>query len=88
MPAARVWDPASGRVMEVLTTNEYMQFFTAVILDGALKGKSGRPYLKFGGLCLECQGYSDGVNTPELGDIILKPGDLYRQTTIYRFTNS
>ena len=87
VPAARVCDPASGRVMEVLTTETCVQFYSAAVLDGTLEGKSGRPYPKFGGLCLECQGYPDGVNHPELGDIILRPGGTYRQTTIYRFTN-
>lgn len=86
--AARLRDPASGRVMEVLTTESCLQFYSAAVLDWTLNGKSGRPYPKFGGLCLECQGYPDGVNTPELGDIILRPGGAYRQTTIYRFTTT
>ena len=85
--AARLRDPASGRVLEVFTTESCLQFYSAAVLDGTLKGKSGRPYPKFGGLCLECQDYPDGVNTPELGDIILRPGKTYQQTTIYRFTN-
>lgn len=87
MPAARLWDADSGRVMEVLTTESCLQLYSAAVLDGTLRGKSGRPYPQFAGLCLECQGYPDGGNTPELGDIILRPGGAYRQTTIYRFTN-
>ena len=82
---ARLEDPAGGRIMEVLTTEDCLQLYTAAVLDGSLTGKSGRPYPKFGGVCLECQGYPDGANHPELGDIILRPGDVYRQTTIYRF---
>jgi aldose 1-epimerase len=82
---ARLEDPASGRVMEVLTTEDCLQLYTGASLNGALIGKSGRPYPKFGGLCLECQGYPDGANHPELGDIILRPGEIYRQTTLYRF---
>jgi len=82
----RLEDPASGRVMEVETTEKCLQLYTAAVLDGSLIGKSGRPYPKFGGVCLECQGYPDGVNHPELGDIILRPGETYHQTTIYRFS--
>ena len=88
VPAARLYDPTSGRAMEVFTTEACLQLYSAAVLDGTLIGKSGRHYPKFGGLCLECQGYPDGVNTPELGDIILRPGGTYRQTTIYRFTNT
>jgi aldose 1-epimerase len=88
VPAAQVWDPLSGRRMEVLTTEDCVQFYSAAVLDGTLKGKSGKAYVKFGGLCLECQGYPEGVNTPELGDIVLRSGNTYRQTTIYRFSNS
>ena len=84
---ARLEHPASGRILEVLTTEDCLQLYTAAVLDGSLLGKSGRPYMKFGGLCLECQGYPDGANHPELGNIILRPGEIYRQTTIYRFLN-
>ncbi len=82
---ARLEDPASGRIMEVLTTEDCLQLYTAAVLNGSLIGKSGRAYPKFGGLCLECQGYPDGANHPELGDIILRPGEAYQQTTVYRF---
>lgn len=88
VPVARLWDPASGRCMEVFTTESCLQLYSAAVLDGTLKGKSGKAYVKFGGLCLECQGYPDGVNTPELGDIVLRPGDTCRQTTIYKFANT
>jgi aldose 1-epimerase len=86
--AARLHDPASGRAMEVFTTETCLQFYNAAYLDGTLTGKSGHAYKKFAGLCLECQGYPDGANTPKLGDIMLHPGNIYRQTTIYRFSNS
>ncbi len=87
-PVARLEDPVSGRLMEVLTTEDCLQLYTAAYLDGSLTGKSGRAYPKFGGLCLECQGYPDGVNHPELGNIILRPGEVYHETTIYRFPTS
>jgi aldose 1-epimerase len=86
VPAARLTDPASGRVLTVSTTEDYIQFYTGAKLDGSLTGKSGRPYGPFGGLCLECEGYPDGANVPALGDIILRPGRTARQTTIYAFS--
>jgi len=51
-----------------------------------LKGKSERPYTRHGGLCLECQGYPNGINAPGLGDIVLRPGQIYRQTTVHKFS--
>lgn len=84
--AAVVRDPASGRSMEVHTTTTSLQLYTSRFLDEAeLTGKSGTPYLKHGALCLECQGFPNGVNTPEIDDIILRPGTPYHQTTEYRF---
>ena len=87
-PAARLEDPASGRVMEVATTERFLQFYTAAMLDFTPAGKSGRPYAPFGGVCLECQGYADGANHPDIGDIILEPGTTYRQTTVHTFSQA
>ena len=86
--AARVDEPASGRIMEVFTTEECLQVYSGAYLDGSLVGKSGRPYGKFGGLALECEVYPDGANHPEMGNLILRPGETYQQTTIYRFTHT
>jgi aldose 1-epimerase len=83
---ARVFDPASGRMMEVLSTERCLQFYSGLYLDGTLTGKSGRSYARHAALCLEAQGYPDGINTPALGDITLRPGQTYRQTTVYRFS--
>ena len=69
--------------MTVRSTEPCVQLYTGVSLDGSLIGKSGRPYGKHGALCLECEGYPDGPNHPELGDIILRPGSVYRQKTVY-----
>jgi aldose 1-epimerase len=85
VPAAILTDPASGLTMTALTTQECVQVFSATILDGSLTGKSGRPYEKHAGLCLECQECPGAVHTPLLGDIILRPGKRYDQTTLYRF---
>ncbi len=85
-PVAVLMDPMSRRMMEIASTAPCVQFYTGVSLDGSLKGKSGGPYERHAGLCLECQGYPNGVNAPALGDIILRPGQTYRQTTIHKFS--
>ncbi|HEX8372475.1 MAG TPA: aldose epimerase family protein [Chthoniobacterales bacterium] len=84
---ASLTDPASGRRLTVSTTEACLQFYTGRFLNGTLVGKSGRAYGPHAGLCLECEGYPDGANTPSLGDIILRPGKTLRQTTIYAFSN-
>ena len=83
---ARVTESTGGRVLEVSTTERYLQFYTGVSLDGSQVGKSGKAYASHAGLCLECQNYSDGANTPELGDIILRPGQHLRHVTLYSFS--
>lgn len=83
--AASLVDPASGRTLEVLTTHTCLQFYTGLILDGSLKGKAGRPYQQHGGLCLECQDYSAALNYPGFGDILVRPGQPQRHTTVYAF---
>jgi aldose 1-epimerase len=85
-PAARVFEPVSGRVLTVTTTEDCLQIYTGASLDGSFIGKSGRTYGRHAGLCLECEGYPDGANSPELGDIILRPGEIFRQTTVYAFS--
>jgi len=84
--AARLVHPGSGRVLNVSTTEAYLQLYTAVSLDGSLVGKSGVPYGRHAGVCLECHGYPDGPNVPALGDIILRPGHPQRHTTAYAFS--
>lgn len=88
IPAARLVHPASGREMEVSTTATHLQFYGGTLLDGSLVGKSGAAYGRNAGLCLECEGYPDAVNHPELGDIIVRPGKLQREVTAYRFLTS
>jgi len=83
--AAEVYEPTSGRVMEVLTTEPGVQFYTGNLLDGSCLGKSGRPYSRHGGLCLETQHFPDSPNRPEFPDTILRPGGVYRSKTVYRF---
>ncbi len=85
--AATVWEPQSGRIMEVLTTEPGVQFYSGNFLDGALKGKSGRAYPRRAGLCLETQHFPDSPNQPAFPTTILLPGDTLRSTTVYRFRN-
>ncbi len=83
---ARVYDPQSGRVLEMFTTEPGVQFYTANFLDGSLKGKDGVVYHKRQAFCLEAQHYPDSVNHPEFPSTILRPGETYTQTTIYKFS--
>ncbi|MEK0445552.1 MAG: hypothetical protein RLZZ399_873 [Verrucomicrobiota bacterium] len=84
-PAASLHEPLSGRWMEVLTTEPGIQFYTGNFLDGKLVGKSGKPYVKRSGLCLETQHYPDSPNQPGFPTTILDPGKTYRSKTVYRF---
>ncbi len=84
--AARVYEPSSGRVMEVLTTEPGIQFFTGNILDGTVTGKGGAVYRRRHGLCLECQHFPDSPNKPQFPTTVLRPGQRYTQTTVYRFS--
>ncbi len=86
--AARVKEPASGRVMEVLTTEPGIQFYCGNFLDGRLVGKAGKPYVHRGGFCLETQHYPDSPNQPAFPSTLLEPGKQYRTTTIYKFSPS
>jgi aldose 1-epimerase len=83
--AARLREPVSGRVLEVLTTEPCLQFYTGKFLDGSLVGKSGRAYGSHAGLCLECQKFPAAAGRPEFATTELRPGETYRQTTVYRF---
>jgi aldose 1-epimerase len=83
--AARVYEPDSGRVMEVSTTQPGIQLYTANYLDGSLVGKGGRVYSRHCALCLETQHFPDSVNQPKFPITVLRPGEQYRQTTVHRF---
>ena len=83
---ATVWEPVSGRVMEVLTTEPATQFYTGNFLDGTLIGKGGVGYPMRGGLCFEPQHYPDSPNQPSFPSTVLKPGQVYTNTIGYRFS--
>jgi aldose 1-epimerase len=83
--AATARETSSGRVMEVWTTEPGMQLYTGNFLDGSLTGKSGKPYARRSGFCLETQHYPDSPNQPSFPTTTLKKGATYKSTTIYRF---
>ena len=78
--------PRSLLLLALLTTEPGVQFYTGNFLDGKLKGKGGVVYNKHQGLCLEAQHFPDSVNQPSFPSVILKPGQTYAQTTIYKFS--
>ena len=84
--AAVVYEPTTGRQMEVWTTEPGVQFYTGNFLDAAIIGKSGKPYPRRTGLCLETQHYPDSPNEPKFPTTTLRKGATYRSTTIYRFS--
>jgi aldose 1-epimerase len=84
--AAVLRDPSSGRVMEVLTTEPGLQFYSGNFLDGSDIGKEGTVYERRNALCLETQHFPDSPNRPEFPSTILRPGETYRSTTVYRFS--
>src|SRR5579863_2784829 len=83
--AAEVFEPDSGRVLEVLTTEPGVQFYTGNFLDGTVPGKGGQLYGPRTGFCLETQHFPDSPNRPNFPSTELKPGQTYRSTTIFRF---
>ena len=86
--AARVVEPKSGRVLEVFTTEPGIQLYSGNFLDGSVTGKSGKPYVKRGAFCLETQHFPDSPNQPGFPPVVLRPGETYRHTTVYRVTTA
>ena len=84
-PAARVRHPGSGRTMEVYTTEPGIQFYSGNFLKEGTRGKDGAVYGPRSGLCLEAQHFPDSPNRPGFPSTVLRKGDVYRQTTVYRF---
>jgi aldose 1-epimerase len=83
---ARVTEPESGRVLEVFSTEPGLQFYTGNFLDGTITGKGGWVYQHRDAFCMEPQHYPDSPNHPEFPTTELKPGQVYRNTIIYRFS--
>ncbi len=84
-PAARVYEPSSGRVMEIYTTEPGLQFYSGNFLDGTLRGKKGARYGRRSGLAMETQHFPDSPNHSQFPSTILVPGREYRSRTVLRF---
>jgi Galactose mutarotase and related enzymes len=80
--AARVREPKSGRILEVLTTEPGLQFYTGNFLDGTIHGKGGAVYPHRGAFCMETQHFPDSPNQPKFPSTVVKPGTEYRTSTI------
>lgn len=84
--AASLFEPTSGRMIQVYTTEPGMQFYSGNFLDGSITGKGGVVYQQRFGLCLETQHFPDSPNKPEFPSVTLSPGEVYKSQTTYRFT--
>jgi galactose mutarotase-like enzyme len=85
---ARASEPRSGRTLEVLTTEPGVQFYSGNFLDGSVVGRGGRAYKQRSGFCLETQAHPDSPNPPSFPSTVLRPGETYKTTTIYRLTTA
>jgi aldose 1-epimerase len=86
--AGRVFEPTTGRVMEVFTTEPGIQFYAGNFLDGTITGKGGKVYDKRYGFCLETQHFPDSPNQPNFPSTRLSSGQKYATTTVYKFSTS
>ncbi len=84
--AVRVYEPTTGRVLEVHTTEPGVQFYTGNFLDGSITGKGGHVYKRRTGFCLETQHFPDSPNKPNFPSSILRPGKTYESRTVYQFS--
>jgi aldose 1-epimerase len=83
---ARVYEPTTGRVLEVFSTEPGLQFYTGNFLDGKITGKGGWVYQYRNGFCMEPQHYPDSPNQPNFPSVVLKPGQTYKNTIIFKFS--
>jgi aldose 1-epimerase len=83
---ARVYEPTSGRVLEVFSDEPGLQFYTGNSLDGTITGKGGQVYVFRSGFCIEPQHYPDSPNHPKFPSVVLKPGQTFRSTMIFKFS--
>jgi aldose 1-epimerase len=86
VPAAEAYEPVSGRVLRVLTTEPGVQFYSGNHLDGSVAGPAGRTYRQGDGLALETQHFPDSPNHPQFPSTVLRPGQVYRTTTVFEFS--
>ncbi|TSA26270.1 MAG: galactose mutarotase [Bacteroidetes bacterium] len=83
--AATLLEPKSGREVKIYTTQPGLQFYSGNFLDGSIRGKDGKVYNQHYGLCLETQHFPDSPNHPNFPNTILRPGETYREITVYKF---
>jgi len=83
---ARVYEPTTGRVLEVLSTEPGLQFYTGNFLDGKLTGKGGWAYQFRNAFCMEPQHFPNSPNQPNFPSVVLKPGQVYKHTIIFKFS--
>jgi len=84
---ARVFEPDSGRQLELLTTEPGLQFYSGNFLDGTIRGKGGKIYGPRSAFCLESQHFPDSPNQPHFPSTILRPGEVFKSRTIFRFSS-
>jgi aldose 1-epimerase len=84
--AAEVYEPTTGRILEVLTTEPGVQLYSGNFLDGSITGKEGRVYNRRYALCLETQHFPDSPNHPSFPSTELKPGQEFHSVTVFRFS--
>jgi aldose 1-epimerase len=85
-PAAIAYDPGSGRVLEISTTEPGIQLYTSNWFDGTFIGKGGSPYSKHQAFALETQHFPDSMNRPEFPSVILRPGEHFKSQTVWKFS--
>ena len=84
--AAKIYEPTTGRTLEISTTEPGLQFYSGNFLDGTLVGKAGRNYVHRGAIVFETQHFPDSINHPEFPNTVLKPGEKLKSATVYKFT--
>jgi aldose 1-epimerase len=84
--AARMYDPGSGRTMDIHTTQPGIQFYDGNLLAATITGKGGKVYVKHYGFCLETQHFPDSPNQPSFPSTVLRPGEEYHEITVHRFS--
>ena len=84
--AATVYERTTGRILDVFTKQPGMQFYSGNFLDGSIVGEGGRVFVKHAGCCFEPQHFPDSPNHPSFPSTVLKPGEQYEQTTVFRFS--
>ena len=82
---AQVYEPTTGRTIEVSTTQPGVQLYSGNFLDGTLTGKGGMVYKQHDGFCLETQHFPDSPNQPTFPSVVLRPGQTYKHSTVFKF---